>query len=259
MAGEIDLIGSLGGMFNFGLIGTVLVVCVVLICIVAFLFLTGRIFNNLKSRGLNFEQRQNAIVFTDIDDCGPIREGGDLKYKFKNRKMTTVPPNLKYINRVGGKDYIFFYWPDRNEAYPFSPRMFTAEAIWESAINAYVEKNSVKDENGVITERKEPTTLVQFREGLQMVSDAELIYYRPVVDDSVISSIVAELKTNRNLYMNKLLAFIDKWGSTIVVILALLAFMFAVINIADALKNLDVNVVVQTVQGAAEGAAGQLP
>jgi hypothetical protein len=257
---EVDLLGGVAGILDFGIIVWSLIFGLFVIGTVAILWWRGILFNSLKTKALNFEKRQGRCVWTDVDQCGTVKLASGIKYKLKKRNTTVNPPPLEFIDRVGGQDYIHLFWPDRDEAYPFVPKIWTADEIIEIANHAWIEHTTKRDGKGVILEEGHPPDpQEEFKDALRMVEDHRRIFFEPVVDESSINLLMAELATLEKMYGNKILQWMKEWGPTIMLLLGIVIFVFGILWIKDGIATMDVTCVVENVQAAATAAAPRYP
>jgi hypothetical protein len=226
---------SMGGwtegiMGQIGVIGWGLLIGAIIIVVILVLWKQGKIWNKQKTIAFNWEERgangEMQLIDSDLSGTQKTEEG--LKYKLKHRDRFVNPPPLKLINRLAnGKDVVFFYWPDRDEAYAFKPRRFTADYIKGKANEAYKKAHE-----------REPMTLEEFHEGLSLMQAQESIFFRPAIDESSANLVMTELSNINSLYSNKFMSMLKEWAPMIGLVLVVLITIVGFMWIKDGLSSM---------------------
>jgi len=244
--------GAMGqvGIIGYGILGGVILLVVILV-----LWKKGMIWNKQKTIAFNWEERgangEMQLIDSDLSGTQKTEEG--LKYKLKHRDRFVNPPPLKLINRLAnGKDVVFFYWPDRDEAYAFKPRRFTADYIVEKANEAYKKAHTTEESAGTY-----PQDLEQFREGLALMQGQESIFFRPAIDESSANLVMTELSNINSLYSNKFMSMLKEWAPMIGLVLVVLITVVGFMWIKDGLSNMQI--VCNVAETAAQTAANNIP
>lgn len=180
MMGAFDIFGGL----NFdvsplmqGLIG--ILIFAVIGAVAYFSGVLDELMGKWKTVVVCFEKRQGRIVFTGIDKAWPHRVEGELTYSLKKRKINIPPPSLDHIHLVNGNNWVFMYFPDRDEGHPFSLEMHNTDNLLKQAMEGVTTKVETKQE------------LIDV---LKTLDDKNLMNFNPVVEDSTVNLVTTQLQ-----------------------------------------------------------------
>ena len=243
-----------GAMSQVGIIGYGILAAVILVIIILVLWKKGMIWNKQKTIAFNWEERgangEMQLIDSDLSGTQKTEEG--LKYKLKHRDRFVNPPPLKLINRLAnGKDVVFFYWPDRDEAYAFKPRRFTKDYIVAQANEAFKKKHTTETNAGTY-----PQTMAEFVEGLSLIEAGEAIFFRPAIDESSANLVMTELSNINSLYSNKFMSMLKEWAPMIGLVLVVLITVVGFMWIKDGLSTMHITC---TAVEAAQTAVNTIP
>jgi len=240
----VDSMFSIGeGITSIFMYGGGLIVIIVALYFFGFL---DRFLGKYTTVTLCYEKRQGKLMLIDIDQSGPFNQRGETIYKLKKRKIQINPPALNYIQRDStGRNILFLYFPDRNEAYPFIPQMLNYEDLLIE-----LEAEYAREHNDTI-----PETKAEFLEALELLDKKQTMTFKPVVDDSSLNLLIAELQKNKERYQSKWETLLAKYGAWMAVIICAFITLVGYYMITGALRDLDIGVTVDVaglMQGGAE-------
>lgn len=257
-----DTIGGMasGVMGGLGLVAYGIIGILVLTAIILFLWKSGRIWNNLKTVALNWEERGNSgdMTLVSQDLCGTQKSEMGIRYKLRQKNLFINPPPLKMISRIGNKDLVNFFWADRDEAYPFMPRRFTKDYIVNEVENAYLLHTTILNEDGSVKEAgRKPQTKEEFIEGLALVEAGSMIFFKPVVDESSANLVMTEIANVNSMYSNKFLSMLKEWAPMIGLVLVVLITIVGFMWIKDGLSSM--HITCTAVETVAQQAVNNVP
>ena len=183
-----------GGMVNITPIMQGIGGLMLIVLIGAVAYFTGALdglMGKYKTTVLCFEKRQGRIVFVGSDKAWPHRVEGEMTYTLKQRKINIPPPPIEYIHLVNGINYVFVYFPDRDEGHPFALEMHNTENLIAQAMNGIEQGKKIETKDELIN-------------ALKTLDDKNLVKWNPVVEDSTVNLVTTQLQKNAMRYQSNL-------------------------------------------------------